>query len=96
MSGVGQGVAAALSPLSGSQADVSAVVDQTTDRQRPVPTYVPAHRLLSLAEVASYLAVTVEAVEELVAARSLRALRIGRELRVRPEELEAFLLRSEA
>jgi excisionase family DNA binding protein len=70
------------------------VVDQTTDRQWHVPTHVPTHRLLSLAEVANYLVVPVEVVEELVAARSLRALRIGRELRVRPEELEAFLQRS--
>ncbi len=84
-----------LSALSEAQADVSAVVDKTRDRQRPVPTFVPAHRLLSLGEVASYLAVAIEVVEELVAARSLRGLRIGREVRVRPEELEAFLRRSE-
>ena len=92
---MGQGVAAALSSLSEAQADVSAVVDQTTDRQRRVPTHVPTHRLLSLAEVASYLAVPIGAVEQLADERAFRVLRIGKERRVRPEDLEGFLRSAE-
>jgi excisionase family DNA binding protein len=50
--------------------------------------------LLTPTDVASFLQVKLPRVYELVRARRLRALRIGRQLRFRPEDLEAFLERS--
>jgi excisionase family DNA binding protein len=48
-------------------------------------------RLLTLDQVADYLAVTRSLVDDLVGSRALRVLRIGPERRVRFEDLEAFL-----
>jgi excisionase family DNA binding protein len=47
-------------------------------------------------DVSSFLQVKLPRVYELVRARRLRALRIGRQLRFRTEDLEAFLERSTA
>ncbi len=51
-------------------------------------------KLLTPPEVASFLQVKLPRVYELVRARRIRAFRIGRQLRFRPEDLEAFLERS--
>lgn len=51
-------------------------------------------RLLTPPEVASFLRVKLPRVYELVKGRRLRAFRVGRQLRFRPEDLEAFLERS--
>jgi excisionase family DNA binding protein len=52
-------------------------------------------RLLTLDQVADYLAVGRPLVDDLVRTGGLRVLRMGPELRIRPEELEAFLRRAE-
>ena len=48
-------------------------------------------RLLTLDEVAQYLAVGRSLVDDLVGSGALRVLQIGPERRVRLEDLEAFL-----
>ena len=48
-------------------------------------------RLLTLDQVADYLAVTRSLVDDLVGSGALRVLRIGPERRVRFEDLEGFL-----
>ena len=48
-------------------------------------------RLLTLDEVAQYLAVGRSLVDDLVGSGALRVLQIGPERRVRFEDLEAFL-----
>jgi len=48
-------------------------------------------RLLTLDQVADYLAVGLSLVDDLVGSGALRVLRIGPERRVRFEDLEAFL-----
>ena len=48
-------------------------------------------RLLTLDQVADCLAVVRFLVDDLVRTGALRVLRIGPELRVRPQDLEAFL-----
>lgn len=53
-----------------------------------------AHRLLCLAEVAALLAVSIPTVRRRIHSGDLRALRIGRLLRVRPQDLDAYLYRS--
>jgi excisionase family DNA binding protein len=55
---------------------------------------VVQERLLTLDEVTAYLAVPLSVVEELVASRALRILRIGPERRIAPEDLAAFLKNS--
>jgi len=52
-------------------------------------------RLLTFDDVADLLAVNVEVVRWLVGEKRLKTLRIGTELRVRPEALRAFLDASE-
>ena len=66
-----------------------------TDRQRRVPTHVPTERLLTLADVANYLAVSIGVVEQLAAGRAFRVLRIGEERRVRRKDLEDYLQSAE-
>lgn len=51
-------------------------------------------KLLTPTEVANLLQVKLPRIYELVKARRLRAVRIGRQLRFRSEDLEAFLERS--
>lgn len=50
-----------------------------------------APRLLRLDEVADRLAVSRSMAWKLIAAGDLRAVRIGRAVRVRPRDLEAYL-----
>ncbi len=51
-------------------------------------------KLLTPTEVASFLQVKLPRVYELVKAKRLRAVKIGRQLRFRPRDLEAFLERN--
>jgi excisionase family DNA binding protein len=53
-----------------------------------------APRLLRIEEVARQLAVSRSMAWKLIAAGELRAVRIGRAVRVRPTDLEAFLGRA--
>ena len=50
-------------------------------------------RLLRIAEVADQLAISSSMAWKLVATGELRSLRIGRSVRVRPADLEAYLER---
>lgn len=55
------------------------------------PTQSP-DRLLTLADVADFLAVSLSTVRRLVRDGNLPAVRVGqRSIRVRPEDLEAYL-----
>ncbi|MGO9829787.1 MAG: helix-turn-helix domain-containing protein [Myxococcaceae bacterium] len=56
---------------------------------------LPGGRLLTLKEVAHYLAVERTLVEKLVSERTLRVVRIGTEIRVCPEHLKAFIAGAE-
>jgi excisionase family DNA binding protein len=51
-------------------------------------------KLLTPLEVADFLQIKLPRIYELVKARRIRAVRIGRQLRFRPTDLEAFLERS--
>lgn len=51
----------------------------------------PDTRLLRLGEVAERLSISRSMAWKLIATRELRAVRIGRALRVRPADLEAYL-----
>ena len=48
-------------------------------------------RLLKIADVAKRLAVSVTTVRRLIAAGKLQTVRIGRALRIRPDDLEAYI-----
>lgn len=50
----------------------------------------PSARLLTVAEVASYLAVSKSSVRQLAARRQLAFIRVGRQLRFRQNHLAAF------
>ncbi len=50
--------------------------------------------MLTLSEVASRLNVSIETVRRLVKDGSLKAVRVGNQLRVKPEELEDYIRRS--
>jgi excisionase family DNA binding protein len=51
-----------------------------------------ATRLLSIGEVAEYCAVSEKTVRRWIDSKQLRALRLGRQWRIAPEDLESFLL----
>ncbi len=51
-------------------------------------------RLLTPLEVSAFLQVKLPRVYELVKAKRLRAVKVGRQLRFRPHDLETFLERS--
>jgi excisionase family DNA binding protein len=48
-------------------------------------------RLLTVAEVAELLRLSVRSVRRLIAEKQLRVVRVGRSVRVRPEDLKSFL-----
>lgn len=56
---------------------------------------LPGGRLLTLEEVTNYLAVDRTLVDELVSEKTLRVVRIGAEIRVRAEDLKAFIAGAE-
>jgi excisionase family DNA binding protein len=88
-----QNVSTALFPLKNEKSDVSPCVTNFTDSQILLTRLLPGGRLLTLEEVANYLAVERTLVEKLVSEKALRVVRIGRELRVHPEDLKAFVTR---
>lgn len=47
--------------------------------------------LLTIAEISESLVVSESTVRRLIRERSLKAIKVGRQLRVRPEDLEAYL-----
>jgi excisionase family DNA binding protein len=51
-------------------------------------------RLLTLQDVASYLQLSVRTVRRLIASERLAVVRLGRAIRVRPRDLEAFVASS--
>mgnify|MGYP002683021631 FL=1 len=53
-------------------------------------------RLLRLDEVADRLAVSLPTIRRLVKEGQLRTVRVGRQLRVRPGDLDQFILQNEA
>ena len=87
---MGQDVSGRLTTLKRSQAELSGVLTEPTKSPPCVHTLVH-ERLLSLDQVADYLAVGRSLVDKLVRTGALCVLRIGPELRVRPQDLEAFL-----
>ena len=54
---------------------------------------VPEHHLLTPGQLSEFLQVKIPRVYELVAAKRLRAVRVGRQLRFRPQDIETFLER---
>lgn len=55
---------------------------------------IPEYHLLTPAQVSEFLQVKIPRVYELVAAKRLRAVRVGRQLRLRLQDIETFLERS--
>lgn len=55
----------------------------------------PAQRLLRVDEIADRLAVSRSMAWKLIAQGELRSLRIGRAVRVRPADLEAYIAEAE-
>lgn len=55
---------------------------------------VPEHHLLTPGQLSEFLQVKIPRVYELVATKRLRAVRVGRQLRFRPQDIETFLERS--
>jgi excisionase family DNA binding protein len=53
-----------------------------------------SRRLLRIEDIADRLAVSRSMAHKLIATRQLRSVRIGRAVRVRPEDLEEYLGRS--
>jgi excisionase family DNA binding protein len=88
---VEQGVSTALSTLSAAQTLFAETVKERIESLPHVPSMGHAARLLTLDEVAEFLVVTRAVVDSLVAAGSLRVVRIGVDVRVRPTALQAFL-----
>jgi excisionase family DNA binding protein len=74
---------------------VSPCVTDSCDSHFLLARLLPGGRLLTLEEVANYLAVDKTPVEKLVAEKALRIIRIGPEVRVRPEELKVFVASAE-
>lgn len=65
---------------------------ETTSPPTPAPTPFPSPSLLlTRAQVAETLALSIPSIDRLVASRRLRALRIGRAIRIRATEVERFL-----
>jgi excisionase family DNA binding protein len=79
-----------LPSLTETQGQVSGDVAGATKQLPRGPTVVQG-RLWTLEEVAEYLAVPFDVVEELVRSSALRVLSLGRERRVAPEDLSALL-----
>jgi len=52
----------------------------------------PGHRLLSMSEVAEHLGVSTRTVMRLIKSGAIAASRIGRQIRIAPQDLEAFRL----
>ncbi len=90
-----QSASPGLFPLKNEKADVSPCVTNSSDSQFLLTRLLPGSRLLTLGEVANYLAVDRTLVEELVSEKALRVVRIGMEVRVRPEDLSTFLAGAE-
>lgn len=88
-----QGVSGRLSSLKQLEEDVSEEPFGSTELLPHGPTVGQGQpeRLLMLDEVAHYLCVGMALVERLVTERTLRVVRIGSEVRVRPETLRHFL-----
>lgn len=63
-------------------------------RSKAVDTVGPSGRLLRIEDIAERLAVSRSMAWKLVAIGELRALRIGRAVRVRPADLEAYIERA--
>ncbi len=55
---------------------------------------IPEYHLLTPPQVSEFLQVKIPRVYELVAAKRLRAVRVGRQLRFRLQDIETFLERS--
>lgn len=47
--------------------------------------------LLGVPEIAAYLSISERAVRDLVSRRQLPVIKIGKRIRVRPDELDAYL-----
>lgn len=62
-----------------------------TPTTSPPPSIPAPAALLTREQAADRLAVSVPTVDRLIARRELRAVRIGRAVRVRPADLERFL-----
>jgi hypothetical protein len=77
--------------LKTEESNVSPCVRETLDPQPLLTRLLPGGRLLTLLEGANYLAVDSTLVEKLVAEKALRAIHIGPEIRVRPEDPKAFV-----
>jgi excisionase family DNA binding protein len=90
-----QNVSTGLFPLKNEKPDVSPGVTNFSESQFLLTRLLPGGRLLTLEEVANYLAVERTLVEKLVSEKALRIVRIGAEVRVRPEHLRAFVARVE-
>ena len=59
--------------------------------KHPRPNSHDFDQLMTVAEVASQLQVSIRTVRRLIAAKELRLVRIGRAIRIRPAELNSYL-----
>jgi len=90
-----QTVSADIFTLKSEESNVSPCVTEALDSQSLVTRLLPGGRLLSLEQVAQHLAVEIQLVETLISEKALRVVRIGPNVRVRPEELTAFITGAE-
>jgi excisionase family DNA binding protein len=88
-------VSPGLFTLKNAEPNVSPCVTETSDSQFLLTRLLPGGRLLTLKEVAQYLAVKIPLVEKLVSEKALRVVSIGPEVRARPEDLKAFVAGAE-
>ena len=58
---------------------------------RPPPTVPQSARLMTVAEVANHLQVSIRTVRRQIASQELKVVRIGKAVRVRPADLLAFV-----
>ena len=59
--------------------------------KHPRPNSHDSDQLMTVAEVASQLQVSIRTVRRLIAAEELRLVRIGRAIRIRPADLIAYV-----
>ena len=85
----------ALFPLKNEKAGCVTLCHKSSDSQFLLTRLLPGGGLLTLEKVANYLAVERTLVEKLVSEKALRVVRIGPEVRFRPEDVKAFVERAE-
>ena len=78
-------------PLSAMSLSNGHRFDRSITAMRPEHALGPKTHLLSLNEVADYLSVSIRTVRRLIDDKQLRCIQVGRQKRIDPKDLEAYL-----